>query len=168
MTQVTRVPVGLQHYLGTQAQGKNPSELAQIVSPILDMGRFYNVQEEYWNRVSNSFSADTTLILSVPAGETWLVRSIGIYHNGGGAAGTYSCGVYLTQVAQSVGSSGRHPVMDTHTFTNNAGGTDVKYVTAEQNDLVCNAGSQLVFQFTNVSGAAFVPQCWARFIHLKN
>lgn len=75
MSQITRLPWGLQKFLGSQNQGDNPSDLAQVVAPTLDMGEFFSVETEKWfTQTQSAFSSPTTQSITVPDGEIWLVN----------------------------------------------------------------------------------------------
>lgn len=166
MTQITRVPVGLQKFLGTQAQGKNPSELGQLVTPTIDLMPFLAVQQEYWEEVTGFFSANTILYITVPDTEVWLLRSVGIYHSGGGSGSTYISSAYMDQNPNTPNPNGHHPLMGPYTFVEAASNSNI-HTMQLLNDVVAYAGSRIAFQFTEVAATNTTPKGYARFIKLE-
>ena len=93
MTQITRVPFGLQDFLGSKSFGQNPSQLAQVVAPILTLDDFLAAERRTFTISSNvvvvgngSFASTT-----VPDGELWLLDAVGvrIALNGGAPGDAY-------------------------------------------------------------------------------
>lgn len=166
MTQITRVPIGLQKFLGTQAQGDNPSELGNIVQPGVDLYDFYRVQQERWSEVSSLFSAATILYETVPDGEIWILRSVGIRHYGGGAGGSYTSSIYMDKVPNSQAPSSGHPLAGPYTFTDTATAPNI-WTSTELNDVVAYSGSRIAFEFVNVTGVNHTPKGYCRYIKLE-
>lgn len=166
MTQVTRVPVGLQSFLGTQAQGKNPSELGQLITPVLDIGLFLGVQQEQWQRVGGLFSTDTQLFIEVPAGQVWVLRSIGLVNGGGGPSASYDVSVYLENLPNSAAPQENHPLTEVYTYNIGTNASDTTFY-RELRDVIAYAGSRIVFDFGNVSGSNFDPIGYVRYLSLE-
>lgn len=90
-TTIQRVPTGLLDMLGMQSTGVGPSEVAQLVQPVVDLGSLY-----LWDRV-RVLTANTPNIASVnpfastvtpPTGEQWFVYGISMTTTGVLAAAT--------------------------------------------------------------------------------
>ena len=78
MSKITRVPRGIQEYLGTQNQGDNPNELLQSVQPVVDFTRFYDVEKKQFQNIAFSPTAiDTTFDFQIPDDEIWIVDQAG-------------------------------------------------------------------------------------------
>lgn len=167
MTQITRVPIGLQDFLGTQAQGSNPSELGQVVIPSVDMGQFLAVNSEYWANESGLFTASTSLYITVPDGETWLLKSFGVESDGGGAGGNYLASSYLDRMPNSDAPPGRHPIMDMFSFTATPATLKQTNVTHFPDGIVCFPGTRVETFFQVTAGANFTPIIWARYLRLR-
>lgn len=93
MSKITRVPRGLQKYLGTQNQGENPVDLAQIVSPGLSMDRFYDVENDFWQAYAFSPTAIATTfaIKTIPNDEIWIAKNFGLELTFAGATSGDTC-----------------------------------------------------------------------------
>lgn len=90
MSQINRVPQGLQDLLGSKNFGDNPADLGSIVAPTLDLFTFLAGERLTWE--TSVGVVNTTGITSqfdVPDGELWLVDSVAmrIQTTGGPAAG---------------------------------------------------------------------------------
>lgn len=79
MSQITRVPFGLQSLLGSKNFGDNPAELGQVVAPILDMFPFFAAERRTWHQDVGIVVNDNGVVntITVPTGELWLVDSLG-------------------------------------------------------------------------------------------
>ena len=167
MTQITRVPVGLQGFLGTQAQGKNPSELSQVVAPVLDIGLFLSVQQEYWSEVGSIFATDTTLYETVPEGEVWIIRGVGVEMDGTGAGDTCDVNIFLDNIPNTTAPGNNHPLRDRIQYTVPATLAS-EWFYQDVNNVVAYAGSRLGFNFANVTGAGnFTPIGYVRYLKLE-
>ena len=108
---IARRPAGLLDLLLTQQQGKNPSELGDMLSPIIDLLPFY-AQDRLSGAVGNKActAVGDNVGITVPAGESWLVwttsfsatfatvnQNISVYVELRGAAGTTQP-VYLSDL----------------------------------------------------------------------
>lgn len=94
MSQINRVPSGLQGLLGSKNFGDNPKQLAGIVAPTIDMWPFLSIES-----FSASMTSDFPLTAAigdatfaqhfVPDGEIWLVGRLttSVQANAGPAAG---------------------------------------------------------------------------------
>lgn len=167
MTQITRVPQGLQGYLGTQAQGKNPSDLGQIISPVLNMNGFYNIGAEFWEDCAGFFSVNTIIQTIVPEREIWLLKSVGIENDGGGAGGRYIASVFMDIMPQSSAPPSEHPLAGTFEY-NQTAAAGPQYVSWELSDVVAFGGSRIRYQFSQVAGVNFAPRGWTRYLKLQN
>lgn len=86
MTQITRVPKGLQDLLGTKQLGKNPGELAQSVIPQLDLFPFYAAERLTWKRTNSPVSAaGNGPGFTIPVGEIWIPVGMSLQFNAGTA-----------------------------------------------------------------------------------
>jgi hypothetical protein len=85
MSIVNRVPRGLLAYLDSQTQGENPSNLSEVVAPVLSMEPFYRANARYELFSVGNFVMDAPndhVGFTVPAGEIWHVHSAsGTIHN---------------------------------------------------------------------------------------
>ena len=115
MTQITRVPWGLQHLLGTQAFGDNPSEFGQVVMPTLDMGRYFDFDHEKWwieagAAINNQEGLDASQ--TVPEGEIWLVKGIGmgIRYTGNTVGDSCRVSIDVNQLQDSNSPGTGHPI----------------------------------------------------------
>ena len=165
-TQITRVPLGLQNFLGSQAQGRNPSELNQEVQPTLDMTQWYVNETDRWYVEAGALPFDQTppqgqdAVVTVPEGELWLVKRL-------------SAGVRLSGLLQApqpyevtlqffiqfplqsnspgtqLGVSGFRP------FVPSQGGQsgDCWQIEHHNPPLVCFAGTEIQLWHCNVNGA---------------
>jgi len=169
MTQITRVPTGLQDFLGTQAQGDNPSEFGQTIIPVLDMFPFYAQGVERWEDVGGLFSVDTGLNIDVPAGETWLLLSWSVEMDGGGAGGSFNMGVIMTQVPQAEQPTINHPISTrVINFTDQGAGTSVWYAGDHfPIPILAQSDVRVTFWFKDVSGTNFNPICHLRYWRLR-
>ncbi len=105
MSQINRVPQGLQDLLGSINFGDNPGQLGGVVAPTLDLFPFLSVERLFWDFQNIGFSVAGSLTgVTVPQGELWFVDSLAseIFTSGGPAAGdTVTLGVVLTKVINS-------------------------------------------------------------------
>lgn len=75
-TRITRSPRGLLDFLGTQAQGDNPSELLDVVRPIVAIDKWLLVDSLEIVDDAVTVLAGNLLshIQEVPTGQAWLLR----------------------------------------------------------------------------------------------
>lgn len=90
MTQrINTPPRGLQSFLGSQNFGDNPSDLSQIVQPVLSVFPFYLGEKlERFYSAEITFTTETSqTITTVPDGKLWYVLRCGpaMRFNGAGA-----------------------------------------------------------------------------------
>lgn len=72
MSQINRVPWGLQSLLGTKNFGKNPSDLAQSVLPTVDLGPHLRYETMRTERNTGVIAAvGDTVEIEVPVNEAW-------------------------------------------------------------------------------------------------
>lgn len=78
MTQVTRVPFGLQDLLGTKSFGENPSDLSQTIAPTLDLTAFLKAERRAFQLQSSVqlFGNGQAGVFTIPTGQLWFVHSI--------------------------------------------------------------------------------------------
>lgn len=111
MTAINRVPRGLQSLLDTKSKGVNPSDLGQVISPIVDLGNLFYADLILRTATANQINPGVGAFaapVAVPAGETWAVRSWGftvIRTGGTGIAAIH--GALLVPLGALV-----HPVTD--------------------------------------------------------
>lgn len=150
MSQITRVPRGLQKYLGTQNQGQNPVELGQVVTPIVAMDQFYSIRNDRWQATAFSPTAiDTTFIVAtVPDGEIWNLKRVSWTLAFAGATTGDSCRPGLTiQQSPNVSLSGQTiPLNSFGTVVFNAGSVRI----AQEADTLVQGGSILLAVVTDV------------------
>jgi hypothetical protein len=80
MGQVNRVPSGFLDLVGSQSQGQTPPLYSDALSPVVDLRELYLAQtlsQQCETKAHVAFGA--TQDFTVPAGETWLVRSVSWY-----------------------------------------------------------------------------------------
>lgn len=98
MTQITRVPKGLQDLLGTQAFGKNPAELAQNVLPQLDLFPFYGAERLRYQRVNAPVAArGNGPGFTVPIGKIWIPVGMSVQFVNGPAVVNFMLGVTIEE-----------------------------------------------------------------------
>lgn len=75
MTNINRLPTGLQDLLQSKSLGQNPNDLVQTVQPTIAMLEFYlqDVPFNVWNVTSAFNGAGTTQINDVADNEMWIV-----------------------------------------------------------------------------------------------
>ena len=78
MSQITRVPLGLQKALGLETQGDNPSDLAQSIGPGIDLTRYYDLRQRFWWLALRDVTGDGSDNAVVPEGEIWLLNLISV------------------------------------------------------------------------------------------
>lgn len=91
MSRIAGFPQGLLDLLDSQNFGRSPNELAEIVSPVVDLTDLYLtsrqvVQLTAGGNVANQSSNLNNCGALVPAGETWLVRAGGGFVTAGAGA----------------------------------------------------------------------------------
>lgn len=94
MSQINRVPFGLQDLLGSQNFGDNPSELSQVVAPTLDMTPFLTAERTSYSYLSLTLAANAEIgTIVVPEGELWYCLGVGsaMKANSGLPANAYGC-----------------------------------------------------------------------------
>ena len=116
-TQITRAPLGLQNYLGSQAFGQNPNVLNADVQPVLDLKDFYDIDNDRWYiEATPSFTTQEAVIATheVPGPEIWLVRSIHLQmaYLGNTQTDAQYLHMALTTVGQSNSPGSSHPLTD--------------------------------------------------------
>jgi len=78
-TGINRLPRGLLSYLDMQAQGNNPSQLADTVQPVIDLEPFYRSMARYEYRLAVGTVAITPgvgAVVQIPTDQIWLVHQI--------------------------------------------------------------------------------------------
>lgn len=79
MSGINRQPLGLLSFFGVKNTGRNPSALAEIIAPTLDLARWYlstNSQSTAIN--ANVAAVGFTSFLTVPETETWAVLACSV------------------------------------------------------------------------------------------
>lgn len=100
MASLNRIPRGFLNWVYAQSGGRNPGEYSETVSPIVDMGPFYD-----GDRLSTEFISVTptvqpeSAILTVPDDETWKLMAIGIAQTVVAATDTFEVTVSLRRTA---------------------------------------------------------------------
>lgn len=102
MTQITRVPKGLQDLLGTKQFGKNPGELAQSVLPQLDLFPFYAAERLTWRRNNSPIASQGNGPgFTIPVGEIWIPVGFSLQFNPG-VATDFMLGVTIEEAPGSL------------------------------------------------------------------
>jgi len=78
---INRVPLGLQDLLGSSNQGDNPSNLAEIVAPVLDLQQYLAAERRFFQLETavQQFSDGQGGLISVPAGELWFIDAFSVF-----------------------------------------------------------------------------------------
>ncbi len=96
MTQINRVPRGLQDLLNTQSFGKNPDQLGQVVQPVLDISAFYRAEKlEVVRTQKDNLAVGDEILTQIPVGENWFVVAFGRGINDIVPTDNYSVGSYI-------------------------------------------------------------------------
>lgn len=102
MSQINRVPQGLQDLLGSQNFGDNPSELGSVVAPTLDLERLLFAERRWFSyKLAANVAVDGSFnVHTVPAGELWLVENCAVGVTLAGVGGSWQgvFGVSATQL----------------------------------------------------------------------
>lgn len=119
---IQRVPLGILSWLGLRNDGDQPRDFSGTVVPTTDMTAFYAAldQTQTIQTDAPTLAVGTGSIVTVPAGEAWLILAIGGLWSGFTAGSVFRACIELGQGANLV------PVytMDA-AFTISAGATDV-------------------------------------------
>lgn len=87
MGQVNRIPNGFLDLLGVESLGRNPPLFSDAVSPIVNLNEFYSGQTLSCHEEDLIHDdVDQQALVTVPEGETWLLRSVGLESDSWGAA----------------------------------------------------------------------------------
>lgn len=124
MSQITRVPWGLQGFLGSKNQGDNPSELAQTVAPTLDLSKFFGIENDRWTDSGSAvFASPTTQSIEVDPNELWLLKRIGVRVGLTSPTAGDALKVYfgVTQMPNVRTGTAEHPIADQVEFENTNG-----------------------------------------------
>lgn len=89
MGRINTVPVGLQSLMGNTNFGNNPSELAEISAPTIDLAPFLGAYKVGYarNAASLNSTGPTGTGVEVPEGKVWIPIATTVYINGFDAAG---------------------------------------------------------------------------------
>lgn len=98
---INRLPRGLLSYLDSQTQGENPSQLGQVVAPVLNMEPFYRSLARYERLQLGNLTFDTltdTIQFLVPSNETWLIHHASLrVNNLTGFAASYAPAISVSE-----------------------------------------------------------------------
>lgn len=172
MTQITRVPIGLQDFLGTQAQGKNPSEFGQVVAPTIGMDRFLGIQRETWQRSGfGSFNTSAFVSITVPEDEVWFIRSLAWRHvqSGASAGDGYTGYCLLSNNSNSNGPLSEHPISRPFPYEVPSGSGQNLYDCEHVPDVIAVPGSQITFyaKALTITAGNFNSDAFVRYLALK-
>jgi len=81
MSQINRVPFGLQDLLASKNFGDNPNDLAQVVAPVLDIEKYFETERYSYYHGADVIPGGTTALVDttrVPEGELWFLHAMGI------------------------------------------------------------------------------------------
>lgn len=152
---IARRPPGLLDLLLTQQQGKNPSELGDVVSPVMDLTHFYGSERLTVDSVLLAVSAVGAFSrITVPDGETWLVHFTGmnVAFNAAAQSARIGLSLILNGILFDFNNTG---------LVTSVGATDVLSGTTPPIGLVFPSGAIFeanVQQFTIAAGANLVGQ----------
>ncbi len=130
MTQITRVPFGLQDFLGSKNFGDNPSDLSGVVAPILNLWPFLSMERRAHVitagavNVAGSTSGQQIDFWIVPDGELWLVEMVGMTADIGAVTSGNNKGkltVFASQLQGSDNPTVQHPLAFLGQFDNQNG-----------------------------------------------
>lgn len=125
MSQINRVPRGLQDFLGSQNFGDNPSELGSVVAPVLDITDYLKSERRFFNYNASAGVAVDGAVLShtVPSGELWYIEgvSVGVGFAGVGGSWTAEFGYMHVNPLNSNQPTVPHPVISVGRVAPNAG-----------------------------------------------
>ena len=79
MGSINKIPLGFLSMIQSQTGGKNPSQSADFVSPVIDMSEFYhaqNLSNEWVQLVHVGVNVSSTI--EVPSDEAWFLWAIGV------------------------------------------------------------------------------------------
>jgi len=78
--QVNRIPSGFLDLLGVESLGRNPPAFSDAVAPVVVMNELYLAQTLSTHTIdlTHNVTGDQALV-TVPAEETWILRSVGIH-----------------------------------------------------------------------------------------
>lgn len=107
MTAINQPPRGLQDLLGSQSFGDNPSELARVVVPGVELYPFWATDKESYLRSSNVLTGRGVAVsTTVPIGEIWIPRAISGVHSGLADTPTVIESLSIRIAALAVGGQG--------------------------------------------------------------
>lgn len=97
---IARRPAGLLDLLLTQQQGKQPTDLGDVVTPTLDIQPFYN-QERLTTEtaVLSNAAVGSVAIITIPAGESWQMLFLTTRGTFNAAAQTLRIGFRIASIA---------------------------------------------------------------------
>lgn len=159
---ISRLPTGLLDMLLVQQQGENPRTLSTALQPSLDMNELY--MSDRLDVDGNSFVVGAINAIGnveVPASEIWYMRSMGIRGSFNTAGQSFTCGIQLRNLDQTlianIGSTG--PLVSTSTTDRYNWGLFFPQpfflraglnISAQVSQLDLDGGSNLVPEFTLV------------------
>lgn len=162
MSQISRVPKGLQDLLGSKNFGDNPSELGGVVAPTLDMFPFLAaerfdavLQEDF--PLTTAIGDGTFAQVVVPDGEFWLLDSIGagIKPDAGTpitAGDSVSISALISRLNASTLPGNNHPLMHILDYVNVAGaGVQESWLIQYPRLIPVTPGSLISFVATQVN-----------------
>lgn len=123
MSQINRVPFGLQDLLGSKNFGTNPSQLGQVVTPTLELWDFLKYERRARVISAGGFATAVTQqieLFVIPDTEIWLVEQVGCTIAKTGAMNVGDQ-IHLTALAINLPDSDNpgvnHPLADLGSYT---------------------------------------------------
>ena len=175
MSQITRVPWGLQGFLGSKNQGQNPAELGQLVAPTLDLFNFYAKEKQSYINASVNITTpnDAAITFTPTEGETWLVYNAGMYVIGVGVTANdeMTMSLALDNVNNSNNPTESHPLAFLGTYVERAtGSVRENFGVNFPFPVIMSRGEVMQFDVNNVTVTTGQFSCRAmlRYIALEN
>jgi len=172
MSQITRVPWGLQDFLGNRNQGDNPSVFGEVVTPTLDMTPFFSINnEKLYSEGFGIITANATIDHTVPEGEVWILKSMGMYHkaNSAGAGDGYTASYFAQELSNANIPSNQHGLRAPYVYETDGVTGDAIGEAQPVNDFIAWSGTVLKWRVGLMTSTAgnFSPAGFVRYLRLE-
>lgn len=149
---VQRIAPGLLSFLGLKGTGQNPTELGELLSPVVDLTPFYHAIDLLTANASTAGlnTVGQSTLIEVPAGETWRVMAAGYIATNLTAAGI----CHISILYQPPGTGNVVPITKPIRYVVGAAGTerhDVGYWFPTP--FIAPTGSQFIMLLEESTGA---------------
>lgn len=81
MGQINAIPKGFLDLFNAQQQGKTPPQYVDALAPVVDMTEFYLANYLGAHQVDANHAGASVFTVTVPDGEVWLLRNLGLLSN---------------------------------------------------------------------------------------